>query len=133
LLLRVPLSGGGGRRRVESRSSAGRQQGMAGRVAYVWPVAGVSLAPRPDMVDCPAGARLAVERVNSRRGPRSVRGCGRVWNDKGFSEHYTEMGALETAVVDLAKAGAPVAVIGPGPYWRPRRALETLDVPPPAA
>jgi hypothetical protein len=23
-------------------------------------------------------------------------------------------------VVDLAKAGAPVAVIGPGPRWRPR-------------
>ena len=41
---------------------------MAGRVAYVWPVAGVSLAPRPDMVDCPAGARLAVERVKSSEG-----------------------------------------------------------------
>jgi hypothetical protein len=35
--------------------------------------------------------------------------------------------------VDLAKAGAPVAVIGPGPRWRPRRTPETLDVAPPAA
>jgi hypothetical protein len=35
-------------------------------------------------------------------------------------------------VVDLAKAGAPVAVIGPGPLWRPRRAIES-DVAPPAA
>src|SRR5215470_19588420 len=35
--------------------------------------------------------------------------------------------------VDLAKAGAPVALIAPGPYWRPRRTPETLDAPPPAA
>ena len=31
--------------------------------------------------------------------------------------------ALQTLgrAVDLAKVGAPVAVIGPGPLWRPRR------------
>jgi len=57
---------------------------MAGRGAYVWPVAAVRLAPR-----------LAVERVKSNVG-RSVRVDDQVWNDKGFSEHYTEMGALET-------------------------------------
>ena len=33
--------------------------------------------------------------------------------------------------VDLAKVGAPVAVIGPGPGWRPRG--RTSDVVPPAA
>ena len=35
--------------------------------------------------------------------------------------------------VDLAKVGAPVALIGPGPGWRPRRTPETPDVTPPAA
>ena len=34
--------------------------------------------------------------------------------------------------VDLAKAGAPIAVIGPGPRWRPQRTSEG-DVVPPAA
>src|SRR5215831_5207046 len=37
--------------------------------------------------------------------------------------------------VDLAKVGAPVAVIGPGPSWRPKRASEVPelpDAPPPA-
>jgi hypothetical protein len=34
--------------------------------------------------------------------------------------------------VDLAKVGAPVAVIGPGPGWRPRRTSEG-DVVSPAA
>jgi hypothetical protein len=29
-------------------------------------------------------------------------------------------------VVDLAKAGAPVALIGPGPGWRPRGAPSTV-------
>jgi hypothetical protein len=32
--------------------------------------------------------------------------------------------------VDLAKAGAPVALIGPGPYWRPRHTPEMPDVAP---
>ena len=36
-------------------------------------------------------------------------------------------------VVDLAKVGAPVAVIGPGPGWRPRQPPEMPDVLPPAA
>ena len=35
--------------------------------------------------------------------------------------------------VDLAKVGAPVAVIGPGPLWRPRQLPEVPDVVPPAA
>jgi hypothetical protein len=35
--------------------------------------------------------------------------------------------------VDLAKVGAPVAVIGPGPGWRPRHTPEMPDAPPPAA
>ena len=26
--------------------------------------------------------------------------------------------------VDLAKVGAPIALIGPGPHWRPRRASD---------
>ena len=36
--------------------------------------------------------------------------------------------------VNLAQAGAPVALIGPGPYWRPRRPIDgTLpDIAPPA-
>ena len=34
--------------------------------------------------------------------------------------------------VDLAKVGAPVAVIGPGPRWRPRRTSEGDAVPPAA-
>jgi len=29
--------------------------------------------------------------------------------------------------VDLAKVGAPVAVIGPGPGWRPKRPRHTID------
>lgn len=37
-------------------------------------------------------------------------------------------------VVDLAKRGAPFALIGPGPGWRPRRASDEMpDVAPPAA
>ena len=39
---RVPLSRSGGRRRVEPGPSAGRQQDIAGRVAYFRPVAGVN-------------------------------------------------------------------------------------------
>ena len=35
--------------------------------------------------------------------------------------------------VDLAKVGAPVAVIGPGPLWRPRHTPEMPDAPPPPA
>ena len=35
--------------------------------------------------------------------------------------------------VDLAKAGAPVALIGPGPLWHPKRTPEVPDVAPPAA
>jgi hypothetical protein len=34
--------------------------------------------------------------------------------------------------VDLAKVGAPVAVLGPGPGWRPRRTSEGDAVPPAA-
>ena len=34
--------------------------------------------------------------------------------------------------VDWAKAGAPVAVIGPGPRWRPRKCTSEGDVVPPA-
>ena len=33
-------------------------------------------------------------------------------------------------VVDLAKAGAPVALIGPGPLWRPRRTSDGHVAPP---
>jgi hypothetical protein len=35
--------------------------------------------------------------------------------------------------VDLAKVGAPVAVLGPGPLWRPRGRASEGDVAPPAA
>ena len=39
--------------------------------------------------------------------------------------------------IGLADAGAPFGVLGPGPLWRPRRALdgtpEVPDVAPPAA
>ena len=34
--------------------------------------------------------------------------------------------------VDLAKVGAPVAVIGPGPGWGPRRTIDGDVVVPPA-
>src|SRR6516225_9792836 len=53
----------GGRRRVEPRSSAGRQQGIAGRAAYVWRA--LVSRPGPTRSTVPAGARLAVERVKS--------------------------------------------------------------------
>jgi len=52
--------------------------------------------------------------------------------DEAILEYRRALGVLGRAV-DLAKVGAPIAVIGTGPYWRPRRALEKLDVPPPAA
>jgi hypothetical protein len=47
-------------------------------------------------------------------------------------EYRRVLGLLGRAV-DLAKAGAPVALIGPGPLWRPRRPPEIPDVAPPAA
>jgi hypothetical protein len=34
--------------------------------------------------------------------------------------------------VDLAKVGAPVAVLGPGSRWRPRRTIDGDAVPPAA-
>src|SRR5262249_11767697 len=47
-------------------------------------------------------------------------------------EYRRALGVLGRAV-DLAKAGAPVALIGPGPFWRPRRTPEVPDGVPPAA
>jgi hypothetical protein len=48
-------------------------------------------------------------------------------------EYRRVLGLLGRAV-DLAKAGAPVALIGPGPGWRPKRTTpEMPDVLPPAA
>jgi hypothetical protein len=44
-------------------------------------------------------------------------------------EYRRALGVLGR-VVDLAKVGAPVALIGPGPYWRPRH---DGDVAPPVA
>jgi len=40
---------------------------------------------------------------------------------------------LLTKAIDWADAGAPFAIISPGPYWRPRRTPELPDVTPPAA
>jgi hypothetical protein len=46
-------------------------------------------------------------------------------------EYRCALGVLGRAV-DLAKAGAPVALIGPGPGWCPRHTGDG-DVAPPAA
>jgi len=46
-------------------------------------------------------------------------------------EYRRALGVLGRAV-DFAKAGAPVALIPPGPYWRPRLASDG-DVAPPVA
>jgi hypothetical protein len=40
---------------------------------------------------------------------------------------------LLAKAIGWADAGAPFGVVGPGPYWRPRRTPETPDVLPPAA
>ena len=40
---------------------------------------------------------------------------------------------LLAKAIGLADAGAPFGVVGPGPYWRPRRTPEMPDVAPPAA
>jgi hypothetical protein len=40
---------------------------------------------------------------------------------------------LLAKAIGWADAGAPFGVVGPGPYWRPRRTSEMPDVPPPAA
>jgi len=47
-------------------------------------------------------------------------------------EYRRVLGLLGRAV-DLAKAGAPVAVIGPGPGWRPRHTPEMPNAAPPTA
>jgi hypothetical protein len=39
---------------------------------------------------------------------------------------------LLAKAIGWADAGAPFALIAPGPYWRPRRTPEMPDVPPPA-
>jgi hypothetical protein len=39
---------------------------------------------------------------------------------------------LLAKAIGWADAGAPFAVIAPGPYWRPRRTPEMPDAPPPA-
>jgi hypothetical protein len=40
---------------------------------------------------------------------------------------------LLAKAIGWADAGAPFAIIPPGPYWRPRHMPEMPDVPPPAA
>jgi len=40
---------------------------------------------------------------------------------------------LLAEAIGWAKAGAPFALIAPGPLWRPRRTPEMLDDEPPAA
>jgi hypothetical protein len=40
---------------------------------------------------------------------------------------------LLATAIGWAGAGAPFAIIPPGPYWRPRRTPEMPDAPPPAA
>jgi hypothetical protein len=43
---------------------------------------------------------------------------------------------LLAKAIGLADAGAPFGVVGPGPYWRPKRAPEVPELPdvaPPAA
>jgi len=60
------------------------------------------------------------------RGRRSAATC-----DGHHRVRYRRALRVLGRAVDLAKVGAPVAVIGPGPGWRPRG--RTSDVVPPAA
>jgi hypothetical protein len=50
---------------------------------------------------------------------------------------YRRAVGLLAKAIGWASAGAPFALIAPGPHWRPRRAIdgtpETPDVPPPVA
>jgi hypothetical protein len=45
---------------------------------------------------------------------------------------YRRAVRLLAKAIGWADAGAPFAVIAPGPYWRPRRTPEMPDAPPPA-
>jgi hypothetical protein len=47
-------------------------------------------------------------------------------------EYRRAVGLLAKAI-GWADAGAPFALIAPGPHWRPRRTPEMSDVTPPAA
>ena len=46
---------------------------------------------------------------------------------------YRRAVRLLAKAIGWASAGAPFALIAPGPHWHPRRTPETLDVAPPAA
>ena len=46
---------------------------------------------------------------------------------------YRRAVGLLAQAIGLADAGAPFALIAPGPYWRPGRTPELRDVLPPAA
>jgi hypothetical protein len=46
---------------------------------------------------------------------------------------YRRVVGLLAKAIGWADAGAPFALIAPGPYWRPRRTPEMPDVAPPAA
>ena len=46
---------------------------------------------------------------------------------------YRRAVRLLAKAVGWADAGAPFALIAPGPRWRPRRTIEGADVAPPAA
>jgi len=45
---------------------------------------------------------------------------------------YREALRLLAAAIGWADAGAQFGLIGPGPLWRPRRAIEGADAAPPA-
>jgi hypothetical protein len=46
---------------------------------------------------------------------------------------YRRTVGLLAKAIGWAGAGAPFALIAPGPYWRPRRTPEMPNVPPAAA
>jgi hypothetical protein len=46
---------------------------------------------------------------------------------------YRRAVGLLAKAIGWADAGAPFALIAPGPHWRPRRTAEMPDVAPPAA
>ena len=46
---------------------------------------------------------------------------------------YRDVLRLLAEAIGWASAGAPFALIAPGPHWRPRHTPEMPDAPPPAA
>src|SRR5215471_19351178 len=120
LLLRVPLSRSGGRRRVEPRSSEGRQQGTAGRVAYVRPVAGVSPAP----LAVPSASRFTASAAGFLN--LAAGDVGRNANAIFSSLDVRRLVVLLTRRAPLPLSSTPTAIVTPWTASRPSSTPRSL-------